>query len=90
MRRSESAVWCQVDVCHHASSLRVKVMDREHIGAETVGSIFISTDDIMSCEPVEGWWDLVVSNSGDIQVSNQTHTCGIRTITPNNYRDKCI
>ena len=77
-------------MCHHASSLRVKVMDREHIGAETVGSIFISTDDIMSCEPVEGWWDLVVSNSGDIQVSNQTHTCGIRTITPNNYRDKCI
>ena len=58
----------QVDVCHHASSLKVKVMDREHIGAETVGTIFISTDDIMTYEPVEGWWDLVVSNNGDVQV----------------------
>ena len=57
-------------MCHHASSLRVKVMDREHIGAETVGTIFISTDDIMSYEPVEGWWDLVVSNNGDVQVKS--------------------
>ena len=45
-------------------------MDREHIGAETVGTIFISTDDIMSYEPVEGWWDLVVSNNGDVQVKS--------------------
>jgi len=55
-----------VDVCHHASSLRVKVMDREHIGAETVGTIFISTDDIVTGEPVEGWWDLMVNNKGDV------------------------
>ena len=48
----------------------MKVMDREHIGAETVGTIFISTDDIMSYEPVEGWWDLVVSNNGDVQVKS--------------------
>ena len=57
----------QVDVCHHASSLKVMVMDREHIGAQTVGTILISTDIIMTYEPVEGWWDLLVSN-GEVQV----------------------
>ena len=41
-------------------------MDREHIGAETVGTIFISTDDIVTGEPVEGWWDLMVNNKGDV------------------------
>ena len=50
-------------------------MDREHIGAETVGTIFISTDDIMSYEPVEGWWDLVVSNNGDVQVNIELTPC---------------
>ena len=60
-----------VDVCHHASSLRVKVMDREHVGAETVGTIFISTDEIMTYEPVEGWWDLMVNDKGDTQVPIQ-------------------
>ena len=50
-------------------------MDREHIGAETVGTIFISTDDIMSYDPVEGWWDLVVSNSGDVQVNIELCLC---------------
>ena len=54
-------------MCHHASSLKVMVMDREHIGSQTVGTILISTDIIMTYEPVEGWWDLLVSN-GEVQV----------------------
>jgi len=56
-----------IPVCHHANSIKVKVMDREHIGAELVGTILISTDDIVNYEPVEGWWDLVVSSDGSTQ-----------------------
>ena len=43
------------------------VMDREHIGAQTVGTILVSTDIIMTYEPVESWWDLLV-NDGEVQV----------------------
>lgn len=63
-------VWDEIfsiPVCHHANSIKVKVMDREHIGAELVGTILISTDDIVDYEPVEGWWDLVVSGDGSTQ-----------------------
>ena len=70
LKNDLNPVWDEifkVDVCHHASSIRVKIMDREHIGAETVGTILISTDDLMSNEPVEGWWDLMVNNDGDTQ-----------------------
>ena len=48
--------------------LQVKVMDREHVGAEVVGTVLIPTSDIMSGEPLEGWFDLLVSAKGDIQV----------------------
>ena len=63
-------VWDEIfsiPVCHHANSIKVKVMDREHIGAETVGTVLISTDDIVDGEPLEGWWDLMVSNDGTTQ-----------------------
>ena len=63
-------VWDEVftvPVCHHANSLKVRVMDREHVGAEVVGTILISTDDIMSGEELEGWFDLLVSAGGDVQ-----------------------
>ena len=56
-----------IPVCHSASAIRIKVMDREHIGAEEVGKILISTDDIVSGEPLEGWYPLTVSNGGDVQ-----------------------
>jgi len=56
-----------IPVCHHASSIKVKIMDREHIGAEAVGTVLISTDDVIDGEPVEGWWDLMVSNDGETQ-----------------------
>jgi len=32
-----------------------------------VGQVMISTDDIVTGEPVEGWWDIVVSNDGSTQ-----------------------
>ena len=54
-------VWDEIfsiPVCHHANSIKIKVMDREHIGVETVGTILISTDDII---------DLIVSNDGTTQ-----------------------
>jgi len=63
-------VWDEIfsiPVCHHANSIKVKILDREHIGAESVGSVLISTDDIVGGEPVEGWWDLTVSNNGETQ-----------------------
>ena len=44
-------------------------MDREHVGAEEVGKILISTDDIISGEPLEGWYPLTVSSEGDEQGS---------------------
>ena len=44
-------VWDEVytiPVCHSASAIRIKVMDREHIGAEEIGEILISTKEIIS------------------------------------------
>lgn len=70
LKNNLNPVWDEkfsVDVCHHASSLQVKVMDREHIGAELVGSILISTDEIVTGEEVENWYDLVVSGDGQTQ-----------------------
>ena len=67
LKNNLDPVWDEtfsVDVCHHASCLEVKVMDREHIGAELVGTILISTDEIMTGEEVEGWYDLVVAPDG--------------------------
>ena len=49
-------VWDEVfsiPVCHHANNIKIKVMDREHIGAETVGTILISTDDVIEGEAIE-------------------------------------
>ena len=63
-------VWDEVytiPVCHSASAIRIKVMDREHIGAEEIGKIIISTDEIVSGEPLEGWFPLTVSSGGDQQ-----------------------
>ena len=63
-------VWDEVytiPVCHSASTIRIKVMDREHVGAEEVGKILIPTDMIMSGEPLEGWFPLIVSSGGDEQ-----------------------
>jgi len=56
-----------IPVCHHANTIKFSVMDREHIGAETVGHVLLSTDEVMSGEHLEGWFDLVVSNSGETQ-----------------------
>ena len=56
-----------IPVCHSASTIRIKVMDREHVGAEEVGKILIPTDMIMSGEPLEGWFPLIVSSGGDEQ-----------------------
>ena len=70
LKNNLDPVWDEifsVDVCHHASCLQVKVMDREHVGAELVGTILISTDEIVTGEPVENWYDLVVSDSGKTQ-----------------------
>ena len=42
----------RVPVCHHASSLRVNVMDREHIGAERVGSVEVDVSLLLDGEEV--------------------------------------
>ena len=55
-----------VPVCHPASELRVKVMDREHIGHEEVGHFIIKTDDIIGGEPMDDWFPLTLKN-GDVQ-----------------------
>ena len=70
MHNSLDPVWDEefsIPVCHHASSVKVKVLDREHIGAELVGTVLISTDDIVTGERVEGWWDLMVGSDGTTQ-----------------------
>merc|ERR1712106_119127 len=49
LHNSLDPIWDElfsVPVCHHANSIKIKVLDREHIGAELVGSVLISTDDI--------------------------------------------
>ena len=56
-----------VPVCHYCSSLDVKVKDREHIGGETVGRFQIPTEQLLSGQPVSGWYDLVVNNDGEVQ-----------------------
>ena len=67
LKNNLDPVWDEifsVDVCHYATCLNVKVMDREHIGAELVGTILIPTDEIVTGEPVEEWYDLMVSDNG--------------------------
>ena len=56
-----------LDVWHQSSSLVARLMDSEHVGAELVGSILISTEEILTMEEVEGWHDLVVGPHGRTQ-----------------------
>ena len=56
-----------VPVCHYCAVLDVKVKDREHVGGETVGWVKISTEQLLSGQPVTGWYDLVVNKDGEVQ-----------------------
>ena len=49
-----------IPVCHYCSNLEVKVKDREHVGGETVGRIWISAEQLLSEKPVTDWFDLQV------------------------------
>ena len=63
-----------VPVCHHASALTVKVMDREHIGHEEVGHIIISTEDIIGGELLDDWFPLTLTNGkqqGEVHIGIQ-------------------
>ena len=63
-----------VPVCHPASQLTVKVMDREHIGHEEVGHILINTDDIIGGEPLDDWYPLTLKNGdkqGEVHIAIQ-------------------
>jgi len=67
MQNCLDPVWDEkysVPVCHNATTVKIKVMDREHIGHEEVGHIFISTEDIIGGEPMEDWYPLTLA-SGD-------------------------
>ena len=67
MQNCLDPVWDEkysVPVCHNATTVKIKVMDREHIGHEEVGHIFISTEDIIGGEPLEDWYPLTLA-SGD-------------------------
>jgi len=56
-------------VCHRASSLKVMIRDREHVGDQLVGTCLISTEELVDGEPVEGWYDVLVGAGGDVQGS---------------------
>ena len=63
-----------VPVCHPASALTVKVMDREHIGHEEVGHFFIDTNDIIGGEPLDDWYPLTLKNGdeqGEVHIAIQ-------------------
>uniref|UniRef100_A0A0K2T5Y1 phospholipase D n=1 Tax=Lepeophtheirus salmonis TaxID=72036 RepID=A0A0K2T5Y1_LEPSM len=50
-------------VCHHASSLRIDLKDKEHIGAVLVASTFIRIQDLIDQGVISGWFDLMNSNN---------------------------
>ena len=63
-----------VPVCHPASALTVKVMDREHIGHEEVGHFLINTDDIIGGDPLDAWYPLTLKNGdkqGEVHIAIQ-------------------
>ena len=62
-----------VYVCHHASSLAIRVKDKEHVGASFLGSTLIRGEDLINGDPIEGWFDLMNSgeNVGRINLSVQ-------------------
>jgi phospholipase D1/2 len=56
-----------IQVCHRASSLKILVQDREHVGFQAVGYCVIPTEELLAGEPMEGWYDIVVGDN------NKTH-----------------
>ena len=54
-----------VPVCHNAKFLVIKVKDREHIGANTVGHFKIPTEIIRTGDIITGWYDLIVGSDGE-------------------------
>ena len=51
-------------VCHRAANFKVVVNDREHVGNEIVGTAFISTEELVGGEPLEGWYDIIRETTG--------------------------
>jgi len=56
-----------IPVCHRASSLKVMMRDREHVGDQVVGTCLISIEEIVNEQPIEGWYDMLVGPSGETQ-----------------------
>eukprot|EP00096_Caligus_rogercresseyi_P003408 TRINITY_DN1636_c0_g1_i1.p1 TRINITY_DN1636_c0_g1~~TRINITY_DN1636_c0_g1_i1.p1 ORF type:complete len:786 (+),score=221.15 TRINITY_DN1636_c0_g1_i1:88-2445(+) len=58
-------------VCHNASSLRIDLKDKEHIGAELVSSTFIRIQDLINNGVISGWFELMNStnNGGSLHMS---------------------
>ena len=59
-----SASACNDKILYQSQSTALNTNVREHGGAEEVGKILIPTDQIMSGEPLEGWFPLIVSSGG--------------------------
>ena len=53
-----------IPVCHRASSIKVVVHDREHVGHQIVGTALIATDELIGGEPIEEWYDIIVDGAG--------------------------
>ena len=60
-------------VCHHANTFKLRVKDKEHVGAVFVAEATISAEDLASGEVIEGWFDLLNGENamGRINVSVQ-------------------
>lgn len=56
-------------VCHRASSLKVMIRDREHVGDQIVGTCLISTEELVDGYPLEGWYDVLVGPEGRVHGS---------------------
>ena len=60
------------DVCHHASSFVIKVLDKEMIGESLVAMTSIRLRDLIDGRLVDGWFDLRTAggkSAGQIEMS---------------------
>ena len=60
-------------VCHHATSFNLRVKDKEHVGATFVAGVSIRAADLVTGDPIDGWFDLLNGENvmGRINVSVQ-------------------
>merc|ERR1719348_980703 len=54
--------WFKIEVCHRADSLIFDVRDKDHAYTEVVGEVEISTQQLLSRQVIEGWFDIVKGN----------------------------